>query len=227
LLLHVRGGPTVIDLHTHSLMSDGELLPSELVRRAVTIAYRAIAITDHTDHSNYDCIIPRIVSVCERLSASYPIRALPGTEITHVHPADISDLAKEARSLGAQIIIVHGETIVEPVTPGTNHAALLADIDILAHPGLITQEDAALAAERGIFLEVSARKGHSLTNGHVVSVARRCGARLLLNTDSHSPDDLITKEQARRIAEGAGMSSEEIDGMIRNAEVLSGIIDGS
>lgn len=208
-------------------MSDGELLPSELVRRAVVIAYRAIAITDHADHSNYDFVIPRIVDVCERLSAAYPIRVLPGIEITHVHPGDIADLAKEARSLGARIIIVHGETIVEPVVPGTNHAALHADIDILAHPGLITQEDAFLAAEKGIFLEVTARKGHSLTNGHVASIARRCGAGLLLNTDSHSPGDLITKEQAQRIAQGAGMNGEEIDRMIRSAEVLSGVIGGS
>jgi len=37
----------MIDLHTHSLFSDGELIPSELVSRAAAAGYRAIAITDH------------------------------------------------------------------------------------------------------------------------------------------------------------------------------------
>jgi len=220
-------GTAMIDLHTHSFMSDGELVPSELVRRAVDVGYKAIAITDHADHSNFDFIIPRIIHVCERLSVAYPIRAIPGIEITHVHPQDIADLAKESRSLGAQIIVVHGETIVEPVAPGTNGAALSADIDILAHPGLISREDAALAGERGIFLEITARKGHSLTNGHVVAMARRCGARLLLNTDSHSPSDLITKEQAWKIAKGAGLRNDEINELFKNAEMLSGVIGGS
>ena len=40
------------DLHTHSLLSDGELLPSELARRYEEKGYKAIAITDHVDFSN-------------------------------------------------------------------------------------------------------------------------------------------------------------------------------
>ncbi len=42
----------MIDLHTHSFFSDGELIPSELIRRAEAIGYKAIAITDHVDSSN-------------------------------------------------------------------------------------------------------------------------------------------------------------------------------
>ncbi|MBW2673453.1 MAG: histidinol phosphate phosphatase domain-containing protein, partial [Deltaproteobacteria bacterium] len=144
----------MIDLHTHSIFSDGELVPSELARRAVAKGYRAIAITDHADHSNLDFIIPRIVTVCEKISESCPLQAIPGIELTHVHPDHISSLAHEARTLGAKIIIVHGETIVEPVMPGTNRAALEAPIDILAHPGLLTEEEAKLAAGSSIFLEI-------------------------------------------------------------------------
>ena len=51
----------MIDLHTHSLFSDGELLPSELIRRAYITGYTALAITDHVDSSNIDFVIPRIV----------------------------------------------------------------------------------------------------------------------------------------------------------------------
>ena len=41
-----------IDLHMHSLFSDGELLPSEIARRAYVLGHEAIAITDHVDYSN-------------------------------------------------------------------------------------------------------------------------------------------------------------------------------
>ncbi len=39
----------MIDLHTHTTLSDGELLPAELVRRAEMSGYQAIALTDHVD----------------------------------------------------------------------------------------------------------------------------------------------------------------------------------
>jgi len=210
----------MIDLHTHSIFSDGELVPSELARRAVFKGYRAVAITDHADHSNFDFIIPRIIEVCERISAHGDIVALPGIEITHVHPDDINNLAAEARGLGAKIVVVHGETVVEPVIPGTNRAALESPIDILAHPGLITEEEVRLAAKNSIFLEISTRKGHSLTNGHVAMLARKCGAGLVLNTDSHSPDDLTDKAMARIIATGAGLSDDEIDIMLQHSQYL-------
>jgi histidinol phosphatase-like PHP family hydrolase len=113
-----------------------------------------------------------------------------------------------------------GETIVEPVPPGTNRAALEAEIDILAHPGLISQEEASIAEKRGIYLEISSRKGHSLTNGWVARLAEETGAKLILNTDAHSPDDLIRDEQARKILQGAGLSLEEREQVIRNSEEL-------
>lgn len=210
----------MIDLHTHSLFSDGELLPSELVRRAKVIGYRAIAITDHGDHSNIDFIIPRMVNACWKLSSAYDIKVIPGIELTHVHPQHIDELSQQARQLGAKIIVVHGETIVEPVAPNTNLAALMSSIDILAHPGLITDEEASLASKNGVFLEVSARKGHSLTNGHIVNTARRCKASLVLNTDAHAPSDLINDDKARKIALGAGLTDEEVMTMFSNSEIL-------
>jgi histidinol phosphatase-like PHP family hydrolase len=210
----------MIDLHTHCLFSDGELVPSELVRRAEMVGYRAIAITDHGDASNVDFIIPRVLRVSRQLSHACRIRVLAGIELTHVPPAQIAELADESRSLGVQLIVVHGETIVEPVAPGTNLAGIKAWVDILAHPGLISEEEAFLAAERGVYLEISTRKGHSLTNGHVLAMARRCGASLVLNTDSHGPQDLVPKAMAAKIATGAGMTAEETGRMFENSERL-------
>ncbi|MBN1613375.1 MAG: histidinol phosphate phosphatase domain-containing protein [Deltaproteobacteria bacterium] len=210
----------MIDLHTHSIFSDGELIPSELVRRAVVKGYRALAITDHGDHSNVDFIIPRIATVCRKLTEAYGIAVLPGIELTHVPPSMIGELANECRVLGALIVVVHGETIAEPVMAGTNRAALEASVDILAHPGLISEDEAFMAAKKAVYLEVTTRKGHSLANGHVVAVARKAGAPLVLNTDSHSPQDLVSLQTARRIAQGAGLTGEEVERMFENSETL-------
>ena len=119
------------------------------------------------------------------------------------------------------LIVIHGETLAEPVAPGTNRAALEADIDILAHPGLITLEDVLLAKERGIFLELSARKGHCLANGHVARLAWKAGARLIVNTDSHGPGDLITREQAEGVARGAGLADAEVASLFADVETFA------
>ena len=103
----------MIDLHTHSFFSDGELVPSELIRRATAFGYKAIAITDHVDLSNIDLVIPRIVNAIKKIKPYISIDAIPGAEITHVPPQLIPDIVKEARHLGAKIVVVHGETIVE------------------------------------------------------------------------------------------------------------------
>ena len=210
----------MIDLHTHSLLSDGELLPSELVRRAVVKGYQALAITDHVDVSNIDWVISRLVKDCSELMKYFQIAVIPGAEITHVPPEMIKPLAEEARKLGAKVVVVHGETIVEPVAPGSNLKALESPIDILAHPGLITEEEVLLAKKNGIMLEITARKGHCLTNGHVAKLALKTGAGLVLNTDAHSPEDLITPDQARKIALGAGLNEEEFLQLRMNAQEL-------
>jgi len=210
----------MIDLHTHSIFSDGVLIPSELARRAENAGLKGIGITDHGDLSNIDFIIPRIVDIAQELNRVINIRVIPGIEITHVPPDLISKTAQKARALGAKIIIAHGETIAEPVAPGTNRAFLDADIDILAHPGLITEDDVLKAKEKGIFLEISARKGHSLTNGHVARLAQKVGAQLVINTDAHAPQDLIDQNLAKQIVCGAGLTEQDFEIMQQNASVF-------
>jgi histidinol phosphatase-like PHP family hydrolase len=210
----------MIDLHTHSIFSDGDLIPTELAQRAYAAGYKVIAITDHADHSNLDFIIPRIIKVALQITAKGNIVVLPGIELTHIDPRDIADLAKVARKLGAKIIVVHGQTLVEPVPAGTNLAALQADIDILAHPGLITEDEVKLASAKGIYLEVTTRKGHSLSNGHVVQMARKFGAKLVLDNDAHSPADFVGLEMATKIAHGAGLTTDEIAAMFASSQSL-------
>jgi histidinol phosphatase-like PHP family hydrolase len=201
-----------IDLHVHSLLSDGVLLPSELLRRAVVRGYEAIAITDHTDASNMEELITSLMRFARQQEGDFPLTFIAGVELTHVAPRSITPLARRAKELGAGLVVVHGETISEPVRPGTNRAAVeCAAVDILAHPGFITLEEARLAAENDVYLEITSRRGHCLTNGHVANIARQAGARLVVNTDTHTPQDMIDQEMARLVAAGAGLNEAEVE----------------
>lgn len=193
----------------HSLFSDGELLPSELARRTANLNHEVIAITDHVDYSNVEQI-PQIQNAIDDINANWNIKVVLGAEVTHVPTESIDGVAKKAKDLGAQIVVVHGETLNEPVIEGTNYAAVNSEyVDILGHPGLITYEEAQIAKENGIYLEISARSGHCLGNGHVANIASEVGNKLLVNTDTHSPDNLITFEKSYEIALGAGLSKKE------------------
>ncbi len=214
----------VYDFHTHTFLSDGELVAVELIRRAEVNGYVAIGITDHAAAGNLEMIIASVIKDCQLVDGHWKIRALPGVELTHVPAETIAELARKAKQLGAKIVVVHGETIAEPVVPGTNLAALQShDVDILAHPGLLTEEEAALAAKNGKFLELSARQGHCLCNGRVARLALAAGAKLLVDSDTHAPSDLLAEEYQRKVARGAGLSDEEIEKALKkNAEELLG-----
>jgi histidinol phosphatase-like PHP family hydrolase len=207
----------LFDFHCHSVFSDGELIPAEIWRRVKVLNYTAIAITDHADPSNFEFILENLLKIKASFQGLTP-KMLVGIEITHVPPELIPELIKRAREKGADLVVVHGETIVEPVADGTNRAAILGGADILAHPGLISEEEVKLAAEKGVFLEISARKGHSLTNGHVVKLAKKFGAPLVINSDAHSPSDLLSKNLAQKIALGAGLTLEETENLWKLAQ---------
>jgi len=200
-----------IEFHSHTIFSDGALLPGGLVWEAAARDHAAIAVTDHADSSNLEEALFAITKYVKEEGATLPIKVIPGVEISYLAPQLIEKYAKQARELGAKIIIVHGESPVEPVPKGTNHAALKLKslVDILAHPGWITEEDAKLAALNDIYLELSARKGHLTGNKHVVKMAKKTGAKLLINTDTHSEKDLVTQAQALKIAKASGLNEEE------------------
>ncbi len=193
------------EFHSHTVLTDGELLGIELIRRAVALGHRAIAVTDHVSLGNIEWIVRQEIADCE-LAKSWDIVAIPGVEITHVPPDWLDEAVRTARRAGAQIVVVHGETISEPVAPGTNLKAVSnPDVDILAHPGLITPEEADLARANDVFLEISSRRAHAPANGNVARVAEKVRATPIVNSDAHAPRDLLTQQEAIRIARGAGL----------------------
>ncbi len=209
------------DFHVHSILSDGALIPAEICQRYLKKGFRAIAITDHCDDSNINYVINSLNNFVRNLPENFPLAVFVGVEITHVPPTRIKGLIKLARQLGAQLVVVHGETIVEPVARGTNLAAIEAGCDILAHPGFISEEEAKLAREKGVFLEVTTRSGHCYTNGWVINAALKTGAGLVVNNDAHGPKDILDYNFMLDIARGAGPGGDIVEKIRQDTEQLA------
>lgn len=210
------------DFHTHTFLSDGVLSPIELIRRCIVNGYSALGIADHAGASTLERVLSEVHKEAELARRHWGFTVLAGIELTHVPAASIAELAAWARQLGADHVVVHGESPVEPVEPGTNLAAAsCADVDILAHPGLLSEEAAAAAAANGVFVEITAKEGHSLGNGHVAKVATAAGAKLVLNSDSHVPGHILTEEFARKVAQCAGLAEADLEEiLVTNPQAL-------
>ena len=197
----------VHDFHTHTFFSDGVLSPMEQARRAVVNGYATLGLTDHMGVGGVAALLDGLRRDRDIIERHWPIQVIVGVELTHVPAEAIHDAAAHARSEGAEIIVVHGETPVEPVPEGTNRASIVSGlVDVLAHPGFLTDDDVRLAIENNVFLEITARRGHSLTNGHVARLAMQHGARMIVNSDAHEPSDLLRPEFQQSVAMGAGIS---------------------
>ena len=212
----------MFDFHI-PVSSAGEsgLLPTEAIRLARCAGFRAVGLVLRADPSTLSLHLPSLVPLVRTCSLYANIEAFAGVELVHVPPALLPDAVAEARSLGAALVLAHGETIprkpVEAVERGTNFAAIEAGVDILAHPGLITPEDAERAAEKGVLLELNTAPRHSLANGHVATMARRFGCGLVLGSDADSSEFFQSPEAAqafrRAAAIGAGLDEEGISAL--------------
>lgn len=202
--------PPRYDFHAHTYLTDGESSATDMWRHSDRLRHRAQAITDHLGMEDPAPLLARLLQEAKAWEGA-PLITLVGVEVSMVPPRRIADVARAARRAGAEIVIVHGETPVEPVPAGTNRAALeAAEVDLLAHPGLLSEADASLAHDHGKVLELSARRGHSLGNGRVAQRALQASVDLVVDSDAHSPEQLVPHELAQRIAAGAGLDAAGI-----------------
>ncbi|MCI4319732.1 MAG: histidinol phosphate phosphatase domain-containing protein [Thermoplasmata archaeon] len=212
-----KGARKRYDFHAHTFLSDGENSPTDMWSAAERVGHRVLALTDHVALEDPTPLLRRLAEEAGAYENG-PMTTLIGVELSKVPASKIAEAARRARQAGAQIVIVHGETLMEYVPPGTNHAALAApDVDLLAHPGLLTEKDADLAHAQGKVLELSARRMHGLTNGHVASLAVASGVDVVVDSDAHRFDELVPLELARRIAQGAGLQPDRVAAALEEA----------
>lgn len=203
------------DFHSHTYLTDGRASAGDMWHRAELLGHRALAITDHVGANDPAPLLKVLAQEAEGV-AGLGLRPVVGVELTMLRPERIAAAARRARRSGAEIVIVHGETPVEPVYPGTNRAAIdCAEVDLLAHPGLLRPADAELARAHGVVIELSGRRGHSLTNGHVAATAMQAGCELVVDSDAHRPEDLLDLPLARTVARGAGVPPARLTEILR------------
>jgi histidinol phosphatase-like PHP family hydrolase len=219
----------IIDFHTHTQLSDGVLLPAEHVRHALINGYGIIGIADHVDAATIESVLKTTILLRNETEKYLEdeIQILANVELTHIPPGQFEPLTVLARGMGAEIVIAHGETLAESVYPGTNHAAIEARVDILAHPGLITEEEAGLAKEYGIYLEITQKWGHNISNGHVAKIAKRTGAKLIISSDAHSNRDMLSNKRIIDVCLGAGLDEEDLKIILNNNRELAEKILGN
>ena len=196
----------IYDFHNHTVLSDGESIPIEVIRFSHVRGYGVIGLTDHVSASNMCRVIDELKRDCSIAVKNWDILAIPGVEISNVPKNEVKDLARKAKELGAGIVVVHGESPIEKVEPGTNYEAVTCEhVDVLAHPGLITEEELKIARSNNIFIELTWRKGHSMGNGHVAKYGLKAGVNFLVNSDSHKEGDMLAEGDQENVILCAGL----------------------
>jgi putative hydrolase len=198
------------DFHSHTYLTDGRTSATDMWCEANVLGHRALAVTDHVALEDSKPLLDRLRQEAAAWEGE-ELTTLIGVEVTMVPPRKIPDVVRAARHAGAEIVIVHGETLANPVPKGTNRAAVeLNDVDVLAHPGFLTREEAELAKAHDVILELSARAAHMVTNGHVARTALEVGNDLVVDSDAHDTDQLVSASLARQVARGAGVPESTV-----------------
>lgn len=199
----------LVDFHSHSTLSDGALSIEEMVAAAERRGYTALAVTDHAnaDDTAYRDVVIAVRDAVDRLRFQTSLYLFAGVELSNFAPDLIPSVAEEVRRHGAEVVVIHGECVTMDVLPGTNAAAVRASgVDILGHPGLLTEADADAATRGGVYVELSARQGHCYGNGHVYATARKASTPVIIDSDAHDEDGLLTERKAMDVLQGAGAS---------------------
>lgn len=210
-----------VDFQNHSTISDGALSPLELIAHARSNGVRGIVLTEHVYLKRVESIMEEILQAVEQAHGS-DILLIPGAEVSLVPPDKICEVAARAKQAGAKFVTVHGESLMGGTPSGTNLAAAQCEyVDMIGHPGFLDEQTAKSAAQNNIFVELSGRAPHSLTNGHVARMAQKFGVGLLVNSDTHRAEDLLTPQRAIDVARGAGLSEDEVyRALVTNVEHL-------
>lgn len=208
----------MIDFHIEISFSGGGFLPSEALACARYSGFKAIGLILRADQASYKYEIPHLVKTIREYSIYSGIEAFVGVLFVHVPPSLLSDAICSVRELGVQLVLVHGEGnnffYPHQSATGTNFAAISAGADILAYPGLLSHEDAVFAAEKGVFIELTACNPYGVFNGHIVQLYRTFGFKITISSGILKPGYFSppegTKHTVQMIGLGSGLTKSQL-----------------
>ncbi len=209
------------DLQMHSTDSDGRVSLEEMAETAEAMGYEYIAITDHgpmlrmvqgLDDAGFRRQRKKIDKLNARLRT---LTVLAGAEVD-IHPDGKLDLKDDTlAALDIVLVALHAKFDLEPAkqTERVLKALSHPNVDVFAHPTgrLINGRRGAqfdldrvvgAAVDHGVLLEVNAQPERLDLDDVSVRAAIGAGARIIIDTDAHSPAELRFMrwgvDQARR-----------------------------
>src|SRR5947209_20016367 len=99
----------LIDLHSHSTLSDGDHSPDEMVAAAERNGYDVYALTDHASPHDYRDMAAAVRAEIDRVRPHTSVQLFAGVELTELDPDQIARAAQEVRRHGAEVVVVNGE----------------------------------------------------------------------------------------------------------------------
>jgi DNA polymerase (family 10) len=209
------------DLHMHTTWSDGKYSVEEMARKAATLGYSYIAITDHSQRMTITRgldekrLLEQGREIDKARKRFKDIAILKGIEVDILEDGGL-DLSDEAlRSLDIVIAAVHSKFKLskEAQTRRILRAMDKPFVSGIAHPTgrLIGEREGyhvdmekimQKAAETGCFLELNAQPARLDLNDVNLKLAKEMGVKIAISTDSHNTDSLLFMRyginQARR-----------------------------
>jgi len=203
----------VFDFHVHAGTggAGGGTLPAEVAAKAREAGYRGVALLARCDMASLRRALPPLVRACREAGLFSECEMLAGVELVHIAPPLLGEAVEQARKLGALVVGVHCEYPEGGVPVGTTLSAIHAGTDLLLHPGSISLEEAALAADMGVALELSLASRYGFFNGHIAGMARQTGASLVTGGDVGGECRFAPLRVRQGFLRGAGLSVGEIE----------------
>jgi DNA polymerase (family 10) len=197
------------DFHVHTSLSDGGDSLEEMIDAARAMGYAYVGISDHSMSLkvargvSVDDLMKRRDEIRNINRTSGTFRILLGTECEILANGDLDYPDEVLKELDYVIASVHSkfnmqiEEMTDRVLAAVNHPY----VNILAHPftGMVQRREpiqldlervAEEAAERGTALEINAFPDRLDLSGPQARLAREKGAKLVIDTDSHSTEHL-------------------------------------
>ncbi|MBI4147681.1 DNA polymerase/3'-5' exonuclease PolX [Candidatus Woesearchaeota archaeon] len=209
------------DLHMHTTWSDGSHTTENMIRAALALGYEYIAITDHSRSERVarGLDVKRLLQhkkEVEQLRKKYDdITILFGSEVSIKPDGTLDYPGKILKELDWVIASVHSrfKSPPEEMTKRIIRAVQHPSVHALGHPtgrillardpyAVYLDKVASAAAERGVALEINSSPGRLDLSDANIRLAKSHHAKFVINTDSHSTDQMKYMElgiaQARR-----------------------------
>ncbi len=225
----IKYGSVKGDFHIHTVKSDGANRLEEMVAAAKKLGYEYVAITDHSRSEriahglsieDMEKWLRGIKAAAEKIKG---IRVFAGSEVDILPDGELDFPDDLLRKMDIVVGSVHSrfKSTREEMTKRILTALDNKYLDILGHPTgrrigkrepyeVDLKKIFAAAAENKVLLEINAHPERSDLKDIHAREAKSFGCRFVIDTDSHSTENLKFMELGVAIARRAWLSPEDV-----------------